>query len=111
MLSDGDSTSFAAIVDLQPYGPDVSIAKLECINHAGKRLRTALRSLAKREHLGGCGTGKLTNQKIMTLQRYYRAAIKTSGDNVEVIQHWYGQRCSTVLQQMNLLIIDIARME
>ena len=86
MLSDGDSTSFAAIVDLQPYGPDVSIAKLECINHAGKRLGTALRSLAKREHLGGCGTGKLTDKKIMTLQRYYRAAIKTSGDNVEMMR-------------------------
>ena len=63
ILSDGDSSSFAVIVELQPYGPDVCISKLECINHAGKRLGTSLRALARKEHLGGGGVGKLTEQK------------------------------------------------
>ena len=57
------SCSSASIVDLQPYGPDVSLLKLECINHAEKRLFTALRSLAKKEHLRGWKAGKLSDQK------------------------------------------------
>ena len=68
MLSDGDSSSFAAIVDLQPYYPDVCISKLECINLAGKRLGTALRAFARKEHLGGGGVGKLAEQRIVALQ-------------------------------------------
>ena len=83
MLSDGDSSSFAAIVELQPCGPDVCISKLECINHAGKRLGTALRALARKEHLGGGGVGKLTEQKIVALQKYYRTAVKQNGNNVD----------------------------
>ena len=85
VLSDGDSTSFAAIVDIQSYGPDVSIAKLQCINHARKQLGTALMTLAKKEHFGGCGAGKITDKNFKSFQRYCRAAIKTSGDNVEMI--------------------------
>ena len=31
MLSDGDSSSFKAVTDLAPYGPNVKIEKLKCI--------------------------------------------------------------------------------
>ena len=80
MLSYGDSTSYAAIVDLHRYGPNVSIAKLECINHAGKQLGTSLRSLARKEHLGGCGAGKLTEKKLghpyITIEQLYKQMVK-----------------------------------
>ena len=41
MLGDGDSKAHKAIVDMQPYGPDVEIVKVECLNHAHKRMGTA----------------------------------------------------------------------
>ena len=52
MLSDGDSTACKALQDLQPYG-DIVLSKLECVNHAHKRMGTALRKLTKQEKLGG----------------------------------------------------------
>ena len=42
MLSDGDASTFAALTQLQPYGPDHVIVKLDCLNHAEKRMGTAL---------------------------------------------------------------------
>ena len=55
MLSDGDSTAFKALQDLQPYG-DIVLSMLECVNHAHKRASTALRTL-KKQMLGGQGEG------------------------------------------------------
>ena len=75
MLSDGDSSAYRAVCDSQPYGPDVVIEKLECINHAHKRMGTALRKLAKTEHLGGRGVGRLTEKKCDNLQNFYRGAV------------------------------------
>ncbi|XDV25581.1 hypothetical protein PO909_029478 [Leuciscus waleckii] len=45
MLSDGDSAAFKEVVALNPY-PGHEIVKLECINHAQKRMGTALRKLS-----------------------------------------------------------------
>ena len=44
-LGDGDSFSFSSVAKDEPYGPDVSIKKLECVGHIQKRLGTALRKL------------------------------------------------------------------
>ena len=74
MLSDGDSTAFNEVVALKPY-PEQEIVKLECINHAHKRLGTALRKCSTVGRLGGKGVGKLTAKKCKTLQNYYRGAI------------------------------------
>jgi hypothetical protein len=54
MLSDGDSTAHKAVVKLDPY-PGIEIWKRECINHAHKRMGTALRKLSSE---------KLTAQKM-----------------------------------------------
>ena len=35
MLSDGDSTAYMAVCDLNPYNPQ-QVNKLECVNHAHK---------------------------------------------------------------------------
>ena len=59
MLSDGDSAAYKAVCDIAPYGEKV-INKPECVNHAHKRVGTALWKLAKEERLGRRGVGKLT---------------------------------------------------
>ncbi len=82
MLSDGDSTAFKAVVEAKPYG-EVSVEKLECINHAHKRMGTALRKLTKEKRLGGRGKGRLTAAKCNNLQNYYRGAILDNLGNLE----------------------------
>lgn len=74
MLSDGDSSAFREVVTLNLY-PDHQIIKLECINHAHKRMGTALRKLSAEAKLGGKGPGKLTALKCKALQNFYRGAI------------------------------------
>lgn len=66
MLSDGDSAAYKAVCSLDPYHPQ-KIDKLEYINHAHKCMGTALRKLAKEQRLGGCGVGRLTENKCDSL--------------------------------------------
>ena len=82
MLSDGDSTAFKALQDIQPYG-DIVLSKLECVNHAHKRMGTALRKLTKQENLGGQEEGRLTADKCNVLQSYYRTAIQNNLGNMD----------------------------
>ncbi|XP_070202967.1 uncharacterized protein [Littorina saxatilis] len=82
MLCDGDSSAFKAVVELDPY-PGVQVEKLDCVNHAHKRMGTALRKLAKDERLGGKGVGRLTEGKCDSLQNYYRGAIVNNLDNID----------------------------
>lgn len=79
-ISDGDAKSLAAIQKAEPYGPDVQIEKDECINHAGKRLGTALRKTVtdyatRKITLGGKKEGALTQAKIDKFQGYFQKAI------------------------------------
>ena len=71
MLADGDSQAFNAV-----NGMVYAVEKLDCINHAHKRMGTALRNIRKTDKtVGGRGQGKLTEAKCVTLQNYYRGAI------------------------------------
>ncbi|XP_055874806.1 uncharacterized protein LOC129924445 [Biomphalaria glabrata] len=84
MLSDGDSKAFNKVCEIKPYG-DVPITKEECVNHVGKRMGTALRNLVtdcskKGISLGGNGVGKLTQQTIKKLSKYYTRAIRKHND-------------------------------
>ncbi|XP_048243127.1 uncharacterized protein LOC125376009 [Haliotis rufescens] len=83
ILSDGDSKTHKAINDLQPYGPDISIDKEDCVNHAHKRMGTALLKLSKELRLGGRGKGKLTKDKALKFQYYYRFAITNNVGNID----------------------------
>ena len=83
ILSDGDSSTFAALTQLEPYGPDHTIAKLDCVNHAEKRMGTALRKAAKSAKLGGRGVGRLTTLKATKLQTYYGRALRGNVGNVD----------------------------
>lgn len=80
-VGDGDSKAYNKVVEMKPYGPNITIWKEECINHVGKRLGTALRNLAsdcsKRGiTLGGRGHGRLTAETIRKLSVYYSRAIR-----------------------------------
>ncbi|KAJ8377933.1 hypothetical protein AAFF_G00249960 [Aldrovandia affinis] len=82
MLSDGDSAAFREVVALNPY-PGIIVEKLECINHAHKRMGTALRELNSQGKLGGKGAGKLTAKKCKSLQNYYRGAILNNQKSID----------------------------
>ena len=45
LVSDGDTATHESIVDLNPYGDDKQVVKMECINHVQKRLGSGLRRL------------------------------------------------------------------
>ena len=83
MLSDGDAGTFAALTRLEPYGPEHVIAKLDCLNHAEKRMGTALRKAAKASKLGGRGDGRLTGVKATKLQLYYGRALRSNVGNAD----------------------------
>ena len=85
MLSDGDSAAYKTVCDLAPYG-DQAVSKLECVNHAHKRMGTALRKLSKENRLGGKGTGRLTERKCDNLQNFYRGAILDNLTSVEAMR-------------------------
>ena len=60
VLSYGDNKTHSSLNELQPYGDDVTIEKLDCVNHVHKRLGTGFRSLLKSSpHVKG-GKGGLT---------------------------------------------------
>ena len=83
ILRDGDASTFAALTRLSPYGPDFEVSKLDCVNHADKRMGTALRKAIKEKKLGGHGEGRLTNSKAAKLQIYYGRAIRSNLGNLK----------------------------
>lgn len=83
-IGDGDSKTFKAILDLNPYGDDHVVMKRECVNHVEKRMGTRLRNLKKQKKLGG--KGKLTDNLIKKITKYYGLAIMRNSDSVENMQ-------------------------
>lgn len=61
-------------IEMDPY-PGKVIEKEECINHADKRMGTALLKKSKEARLGGKGKGKLTEKMAKYLQHCYRFAV------------------------------------
>ena len=47
ILSDGDSKTLTTLNKLKPYGSDVVIEKVDCINHVHKRLDTGLQNFVE----------------------------------------------------------------
>ncbi|KAL1276945.1 hypothetical protein QQF64_023618 [Cirrhinus molitorella] len=82
MLSDGDGAVFKEVVALNPYSGH-EIVKLECINHAHKRMGTALRQLSKLGKLGCKCLGKLTPPKCKALQNFYRGPIINNPGSID----------------------------
>lgn len=58
-IGDGDTKTFKAILDKNPYGDEFQVIKIERISHVQKRMGSRLRNLKKTEKLGS--KGKLTD--------------------------------------------------
>ena len=89
VVSEGDSKSFNAVIEMHPYGPLCIIEKEDCINHVCKRLGTALRNLvvdaSKRKiTLGGRGEGRLTENVIRCLSIYFTRAVRSNTTSSEM---------------------------
>jgi len=83
-IGDGDSKTFKALLDLNPYTNEYPIRKSECVNHVEKRMGTRLRNVRKEKKLGG--KGKLTENIIKKLTKYYGLAIMRSPESVDNMQ-------------------------
>lgn len=89
-LGGGDSKGFEAASASKPYGDLVNMEKLECVGHVQKRLGTRLQTLKTKmknvklsddKKLGG--KGRLTDDKIDQLQRYYGLAKRRNLSSVD----------------------------
>lgn len=87
-IGDGDCKGHASVVASQPYGPDVTVNKSECVGHIQKRLGHRLRELVKKhgstklsDGKSISGKGRLTGHLIDSLQNWYGRAIRdNAGD-------------------------------
>ncbi|XP_043257881.1 uncharacterized protein LOC122400460 [Colletes gigas] len=96
-IGDGDSKTYKAILDINPYRDDFPVSKSEFVGHVEKRMSTRLRNIIIKEKLGG--KGKLTDTLIKKLTTYYGLAIRRNSHNVadmkrEVMATFY-HLCST----------------
>lgn len=80
-IGDGDSKTFKAILDLNPYGDELTVMKSECINHVEKRMGSRLRNIRKEKKLSG--RGKLTDKVVKKLTKYYGLSIQRNIHSVE----------------------------
>ena len=80
MLSDGDSTTYKKLLELNLYG-ETLIRKEECVNHVHKRMSMALRRLLTTGRntgvtFGGRGVGRLTGSTILKLSHFFTNAVR-----------------------------------
>jgi hypothetical protein len=48
-LGDGDCNGYEAVINSQPYGPDIAINKLECIGNVQKMMGTRIRTYIEKK--------------------------------------------------------------
>ena len=80
MLSDGDSTTYKKLLELNFYGGTI-IKKEECVNHVHKIMGTAFRRLLSTGRtsgvtFGGKGVGRLTGPTITKLSHYFTNVVR-----------------------------------
>ena len=94
-VGDGDSDTFKVVHEevFKTYGERYEIVKEECIGHIQKRMGNALRTLLKdmkgkkmsdSKTVGG--KGRLTKERIDSIQRYYGNAIRANSGNLSQMQ-------------------------
>jgi len=80
-IGDEDSKTFKAILELNPYGDELTVIKSECIGHVEKRMGTRLRNVRKEKKLSG--KNKLTDKIVKKLTKYYALSIQRNVNSVE----------------------------
>lgn len=83
-IGDGDSKTYKAILNINPYGDELTVIKSECVGHVEKRISTRLQNVKKTQKLGG--KDKLTDALIKRLTTYYGLAIRRNSDSVNNIK-------------------------
>ncbi|CAF3719135.1 unnamed protein product [Rotaria sp. Silwood1] len=88
-VGDGDSKVFPQLTSNPPY-KDVSISKIDDVNHFSKKMLHRLQKIAKdlKEteidgKLGIGGKGRMTQQMMINFQQYYRQAIVRNKTNLD----------------------------
>ena len=88
-IRDGDCKAHNAVVEQNPYGPEVPVEKEECVGHVQKRVGTRLRELKKKlvhskladgKPIGGAG--RLSDRMIDILQHYFCLALRDNTGNL-----------------------------
>ena len=97
MLSDGDSVTFNAMANAQPYGEDRPVSKLDCVNHMHKRMGTALHKLATEEQLGSNGHSCLLLHKWDKLQGYFPTAVPNNPGSQEDLWNAVWASCFPII--------------
>ena len=92
-VGDGDSNTFRIVAEEMKkiYGDRYEVQKEDCIGHMQKRMRNALRTLKKGERLLDNktirGKGRLTKEKINSIQLYYGKAIRENRGDLKSMQN------------------------
>ena len=86
-LGDGDSKAYEEAKKFVTY----NISKVDCVNHVSKRIGSSLRELKKKapplsDGKGWGGAGRVTENTMKNMQKYYYRAIKNNLGNVEATQ-------------------------
>ncbi|CAG2246741.1 unnamed protein product [Mytilus edulis] len=92
-VGDGDSSAYGNVVDSRPYGPNIIIAKEDCVGHIqgrmGKHLRRLVDQYKGRKLEDGkqlTGKGRLTNKLMNSFQTFYGMAIRNNKGNVNAMR-------------------------
>ncbi|CAG2231222.1 unnamed protein product [Mytilus edulis] len=92
-VGDGDSSAYGNVVDSRPYGPNIIIAKEDCVGHIqgrmGKHLRRLDDQYKGRKLEDGkqlTGKGRLTNKLMNSFQTFYGMAIRNNKGNVNAMR-------------------------
>ncbi|XP_076673163.1 uncharacterized protein LOC143371637 [Andrena cerasifolii] len=80
-IGDGDTKTFKALLEENPYGDDFILKKKECVGHVEKRMGSRLRNIKKTKKLGG--KNKLTDKLIKQLTVYYGLAIRRHSGSID----------------------------
>ncbi|XP_068700909.1 uncharacterized protein [Montipora foliosa] len=97
-VGDGDSSCFGRVKSKMEelYGENYPVVKEECVGHVQKRLGTALRNYKKNMKGAGLkmsdggkvdGRGRLTDNVIDKMQKYYGRAIRENTGNLEKMKN------------------------
>jgi hypothetical protein len=85
-LGDGDTHTCDAINRSEVYGPDITVMKVDCINHVSKRMGTALRDYVQRTPATRLpDKGRFLKDIVPKLQGYYGKAIKNNTPSVDAM--------------------------
>lgn len=94
-LGDGDTHTCDAINQKAIYGPDITVTKVDCINHVSKRMGTALRDYVQKTPAARLpDKGRFLKDIVPKLQSYYGKAIKDNTPSVDAMHDgiwaaWY----------------------